>query len=337
MTAQDPLRRRRSPNCTPGGELPWDALTVLPEKKSAFGKDLYFREAWQDVENGLGESAAEILGATALLSVKPDAVVGRRLARIVDFCVGRGFLPVASATTRFNRHSMRALWEHDWHVYPVDRLAFCSYWYPSADILVLLLVDQTVDRNLPASVRLTGLKGSSLAHKRTGDSLRSQLAPPNQVLNFVHVADEPVDVVRELGILFDRTQRRAMVDALAHPPVPTALQETTDRRLRLEEEHPAHDLDFAASLDRLRGAGLISPEHAARLAKSAVAGEPVAWDRIRADMDIDALDPSARWDFITVASKLIDLERPVASLFRTDEIASGWHNMASEPRKTALA
>lgn len=292
----------------------WPGLTSLPEKRAAFTEDLYFREVWAEwaadaaADGTDAGGALPALASAALLCAKPDAVAGRRLRPMLDYIAAHGFRVTAVAGFTLTRHAMRALWWHDWHVYPPARLAFCTYWYTATATLAFLLHDARPVPGVPASVRLSGLKGNAIAARRTGGDLRSALAPPNSVLNFVHVPDEPADILRELGILFDRPERRTLMAAIRNGREHDAWGEAQDRITGLEQRHPPHDLDPVASLERLEQAGVLDAGRVAEIGSWIGAGTRQPWDVLCRAIDPGhpALDP---WDLIAVASALIPLER----------------------------
>ncbi len=287
----------------------WERLTVVPGKRDAFLEDLYFRESWAELAGHFGGRLMPLLGSVAIMNVKPDAVVGRRMKPILEFVTRHGLLPIGCAAFQLTRHSMRDLWRYDWNVYPVDRLAFSTLWYTEVDILMFVLQDLRPQGSLPASVRLAKLKGTSVPEKRTAGDMRTVLRPPNRFLNFVHVADEPADIVRELGIFFDRPERQALLrDVEKH----LGVDRTADVLAaidRIEARYPAHDLDFEASLQRLEKASAVSTESAARLRALRAEGGRTGWDELCAMIDRSA--PGAgRWDFISVVSTVLWYERP---------------------------
>src|SRR5262249_36312458 len=145
-----------------------------------------------------------------------------------------------------------------WHVYPVDRLAFKKIWYSACDVLMFLLRDLRPNV-VPVSVRLSHMKGHTIAERRRADDLRSVMRPPNRILNFVHVAEEPVDVVREIGIFTDGADRKRLLQAIRNNYASDHRQETKDAIARLESGIPAHDLDIWLSLKRLEASAVITP------------------------------------------------------------------------------
>jgi histidinol-phosphate/aromatic aminotransferase/cobyric acid decarboxylase-like protein len=296
-------------------ELPtsneWERLAATAERREIMAKDLYFRESWAEAAEVFGERTAAVFTSIAMLSLKPDAVVGRRMRPIVEYLVGNGFRPVAVGRTRLNRHSMRELWRYDWDIFPVDRLAFSSWWYTVADILVLLLEDTRPEPGLSATVRLAAMKGGPVAAKRKPTDLRSALRPPNRILNFVHVADEAGDVVRELGIFFDRDERLPLLHRIASGTGTDQREAVLEAIRRLEAENPEHDLDVGNALARVGQATAATPAAIDRIRHAVAQGETLPWDYF-----CSLLDPRGpytdRWDFVCIASHVVRCEREPA-------------------------
>jgi hypothetical protein len=291
-------------------ECEWKQLTVVPEKQREFSADLYFRECWVDAVETFGDKVTGLLRGVAMLSVKPDAVVGRRMTAILEFLEKNEFVPIAVAQLGLTRHSMREVWRYDWHVYPVDRLAFTTIWYTACDVLMFLVRDRRPESPVPASVRLSQMKGHAIAERRKAGDLRSVLRPPNRILNFVHVAEEPVDVVREIGILTDGAGRKRLLQAVRDNYGADRGQETKDAIARLESAVPAHDLDVSLSLRRLEASAVISQAVSAHIKDLVASDRKLAWTSICKMIDPDDARVG-RWDFICVASNLLRYERPV--------------------------
>jgi nucleoside diphosphate kinase len=300
----------------------WARLTVVPQKQKIYARDLYFRECWADMANIFGADVPATLAPIAMMNVKPDAVVGRRMTAVLDFVLDHGYRVIAARTVGLTRASMREVWRYDWDVYPVDRLAFSTIWYTSADVLLLILEDRSASA-VPATARLSDSKGNALPEKRAPEHMRTLLRPPNRILNFVHVAEEPADIVRELGIWFDRPERRALLAEIA-------AHRGADRRdvaraaiAELEARYPTHDLDFAASLARLERASPALASAVHRLRDRIRDVRQLSWSELTSM--IDPADPNVnRWDFITVASNVIPYEREIDSPAVPAADASKW-------------
>jgi len=135
--------------------MDWKSLTLMQEKRDAYSGDLYLRECWADMSEIFGATLPNVLGSIALLNLKPDAVVGRRMRNILNFLVDHQFLPIAAVPIQFTRHSMRELWRYDWNVYPVERLAFSTVWYTATEILLFVVQDLRAVDSLAAARRLS--------------------------------------------------------------------------------------------------------------------------------------------------------------------------------------
>ena len=307
----------------------WERLSVVPEKRNAFSRDLYFRECWADTASFFDDSASKILRSLAVLTMKPDAVVGRRMTRILDYTADQGFVPIAVAPLHLTRHSIRELWRYDWHVYPVTRLVFSTHWYTSTETLIFVLQEVgQQQRFLPASVRLSSLKGSALPDERKRGDLRTMLDPPNRILNFVHVTDEPADIVRELGIFLDLRERRALLKQIKQHWGKNRRETAAREIARLEALHPEHDLDFMASLGRLEACSAVTHAAAEHARKLFHHGDKVGWDDLCSIVDPSAAD---RWDFICVASNLIVYEREASpGVLSADVVANRWSRVVEE-------
>lgn len=289
-------------------ESQWQDLTRTPGKRAAYEKDLYFREAWAEWITVCEGEPTRALTATAILCAKPDAVVGRRLAPMLAYVRTHGFAPFGVAGFSFTRHSMREVWRYDWDVYPADRLSYSTVWYTGASTLAFFLRDGQQSA-LPASVRLSGLKGNAVATKRTGTELRSALRPPNSVLNFVHVPDEPADIVRELGILFEQGERLALMRMIASRREVDAGADAAAAIASLEQRFAEHDLDAAAALQRMGRAGILDDSAVRYLSQCMAEGKKLSWHEICSFADPGRAGVD-RWDLIAIASELIPLERP---------------------------
>jgi len=295
----------------------WQSLTVVPDKRRAFASDLHFRESWGDCIQVLGST--KLLGTLALLSFKPDAVIGRRMGPAIEFIKRAGFTPVAVAPIVYTRHSMRELWRHNWDNYTVDRLALMTWMHTSTESLLVLYFEER-EGNIPASVRLSNLKGAGNPTHLGLDSLRGFLKPPCKVINFVHVADEPADVVRELGIFLDQPERIEILKQIASRK--SVYEEVCKRIHALEMHYPAHDLSVQTSLRRLVHSG-VATSAIDRIRTVILRGERLCWSTL-----CDLVDPNRpyvnRWDFICVATRVLELEREPRSRMFPNVTSSDW-------------
>ncbi|GAA3028064.1 nucleoside-diphosphate kinase [Actinokineospora globicatena] len=302
----------------------WEQLSVVPVKRELLGADLYFREGWADVVEVFGADAMDALHGLAMLVVKPDAVVGRRLGVILDYLLQHGFTPVATTSLAFTRHSMREVWRYDWHVYTIDRLRLCSFWYVTNDVLLFLARDTRPVAGLPATVRLSELKGLGDPAKRGPHHLRTALRPPNRILNFVHVGDEPADVVRELAIFLDAAERGRFLRQLRADIRSDRTDQARAAITDIESRYPAHDLDIEAVLVRL--APFVAQQALRHLREVVNGAEKIGWDELTEAVPVARVD---RWDVIVLASYVVRNERPVPHALLPSVTAADWVTRAA--------
>lgn len=290
-----------------GGNQHWASLS--PERRKAFATDIYLRESLADLTEIGGETAVGALGELALFTFKPDAVIGRRMRPSLDFLTDNGFTPIAVAPVRYTRHSMRELWRYNWDTYTPDRLALTTLMHTAAESLLLLLRDAHFDGGVPASVRLSELKGPAIAEKRRAGQLREILAPPNEIINFVHVADEPGDVVRELAIFADRSERRRLWrEVLTAGPETDRGSVASAEVARLEQAHDSHDFDFDRSIERLAESHAVADTQLERLRAARQGGPRLTFDELASIVDHRATGVGL-WDFVSIACGVLELVR----------------------------
>jgi hypothetical protein len=274
-------------------------------------EDIYVRECTADLVAVTGSEQADELDAFALMTFKPEAIPGRRMRPALDFLTAHGFTVAAAEPLRYTRHSMRELWRWDWDRYSIDRLALASVMYTAGDALLLLL--RSEEGGEPPALRLRALRGSAAVEEREPGSLRAVLEPPNDVLNFVHVADTSADVVRELAIFLDRAERRALLRRILEGGTSENQRAAADSALahveQLEAGCPPHDLDTERSLERAVSAlpAAAAGERRLRAAWDGT-GPKLAWEELTALVPPDDARITV-WDLIAIACGTIELWR----------------------------
>ncbi|WP_431973615.1 nucleoside-diphosphate kinase [Micromonospora haikouensis] len=223
----------------------WPALSRIPEKIEYYRHDIYLREALAELTERFGADLPDVLWRSTLLLVRPEGLRSGRLPAVLEFLDHHGFAVVAARTVAFDRLQAREMWRYQHTLASIDRLAVTDQILVGNPSLVLLLRARTSGA-LPASVELCTLKGPADPARRRPDTLRSLLDQPNLMFSLIHCADEPADLARELGIMFDSAARRELIAALdrqgldpagqaaldaaaAAPPVAYTLDDTLNR------------------------------------------------------------------------------------------------------------
>lgn len=291
-------------------------LTHDPAKRRYHGTDSYFLEAYEQL-SALTPDPVRFAAEHALLLVKPDAIVSRSVERITDWLCETGFRTVAASRLRMSRGAVRAMWHYQLNRATPQRSRLADTLCRASDSLVLLL-QAPEGTGRPATVELSIRKGPADPARRRPNQLRSRLGGFGFLLNLVHASDEPADLVRELGILLEDANRRALcVQALAgndqHDAVVALAYD-------LYAEQPAHDLQFAPAARRLAravqdllaagGALPVDVQAALRHGLSVTTTEdPTTWAPLieaiwRAEL------PLSGWDFTVVACAALPMSRP---------------------------
>jgi nucleoside diphosphate kinase len=236
----------------------WKQLTRIPLKARCYAREPYFREALDDARERLGEDGADVLHRSALLMIKPDGLISGNAPRIAGFLRQHGFEIAAVRRLVLNRWQWRELWRYQLTSSTLDRLLVNDL-VLSHPCLLLCLRDTTASR-LPATVRLSALKGPSDVAQQKPGQLRRLMAQPNRVFSLFHVADEPADLLRELSIFLDSQDRLRVFAALSSS---AALPEDEERLLAQTldaSRDSARSLDAAAALVRVRAALAAVPD-----------------------------------------------------------------------------
>jgi Nucleoside diphosphate kinase len=281
------------------------AKLFLDEKSRAlYCGDVYFREAWAMATELWGDPV-ERLWPLAALVLKPDGVVSRAGPKVLAILRDEGFVPIAVERFRFDRHIMRASWRFHVPVPDLDRLRIVDRLMTATESLFILARD-TAPEDLPATIRLTKLKGGATSERRDARQLRERLGVQHPLMTLVHAADEPADLVRDLGVYFAPEQRRDLLEQINHgnPAESTAGAILKD----LHRRQPPHDLNFERSIVRIERQILAtapSPDRTRAMTLLEAMGERRSFDWQRLESLAQAVGARLdAWDLITVGAVL---------------------------------
>ncbi|MCA3260087.1 MAG: hypothetical protein IM669_10190 [Phenylobacterium sp.] len=228
---------------------PLDTLGGGPRKRFAYAQESYFQEAYQEFAGRFRREGLERLHSRSFLIFKPDAAAGRCVEACLDAMAVEGLIIRGARLIRFTRPLARELWRYELNLSTYDR-------YPGVDALLvgrlgLLVLLEDPAREGDLSRRLSAWKGPSALARREAHHLRSRLGAGDGMLNFVHTPDETLDVLRELGVLFDREERDELFSLLTRP---YAVKVDWDAMLQtFYGEIPRHSLDLREIRSRLAG------------------------------------------------------------------------------------
>jgi hypothetical protein len=295
------------------------SFTRIPLKAQLYARETYFREGLRDAIEVFGENAAAALRKAAILLVKPDGLASGKASTVVSFLRANDFSIVAVELASLDRLHWRELWRYQLTSATLDRLAINDL--VLRDQALLLMLRHNGDLDVPAAVWLSGLKGPSDISSQGAGCLRRLLAQPNRIFSFIHVADEPADVLRELAVMLDDATRWRVLSAFANGAISSADQNVLDETLATSDR-TARALDIQVSLRRV--------EHALSIVGSGKLSTKAAKGQVLADLDlmrrgerilwhpfVHALAATGvrldRWDLATLGANFIVYDEPGAS------------------------
>ncbi|MEV7404919.1 nucleoside-diphosphate kinase [Streptomyces sp. NPDC091267] len=305
-------------------------LTRNPLKARLYSQETYFRESYADLSTRLGGDTAPALLRHALAVVKPDGWALGVAATVLDFFLEHGFEVVDVRPVTFSPAAWRTMWTYQMTQASLDRLMVNDLVIRGQG--VALLLRGPADDPLPAAVRLSDLKGPARAEAQREDCLRRVISQPNRIFSLVHSADEPADLVRELGILFARSQRREMAAAMAGD-APSPSTRDWVGRIRENGLRPPRTYDRSASLKRVLSTATArltdSPLPAPVSEALAVAVEALrAGGRTSAAAALDAFADAgvqvSAWDLAAALSEVIEADVPDGSKILENFGVAAW-------------
>ena len=284
-------------------------LTGSAAKAARYCDDIYFRESWSQARELLPDPEQSLRTNTYVL-IKPETVATGRVELLLTLIRDRGFRLIEVLPVSLDRHLSRALWQYQLNSAPLATLAAIDLIISCGPSAVALLAEQPDARQpgVSASERLGAMKGVSFGTRRP-DDLRTLLGGGSRLFSYLHVPDEPVDLVRELGIWFDHRTRHRIYRMLAgdegapRPAIPEVAR-------RLEGDLGVIDPDLDRALDSL--ASSIGAADRARITqvRNWLSDEPEAVTLLELVHWLTGLTEVPAWDRALIASHLVQQERP---------------------------
>jgi nucleoside diphosphate kinase len=300
--------------------IDWSLLTKTARKVELYRDEVYVREAWADLCEVAGQAREAVLFGSALLVVRPEGIRSGKLVPTLDFLSHNGFRVVATEPIRFDRMLARELWRYQHTLASLDRLAVVDQMLAVGPALLLLL--HGTDGDVPATTVLSKMKGASNPVGRPPATLRERLDQPNRLFALIHCADEPADLVRELGILVDSPARRRLIEAL----VDGELSAADAARLAEFRNAPIVELDAPAALERISAeVAAVGPagHEALRLVDEVANGARIPWRHFMSELTRLEVSPST-WDLALVGSSSIEYDEPCAAKLLNSPDLDAW-------------
>lgn len=296
-----------------------ERLSTSKVKRRLYAKDPHFRAGYISFANAVGtEAVANFTWPLASVILKPESLAGRTAVACCTFLFAHGFVPLAATAVHISSLAVREMWRYQINVATEERLYAMDRIFASGPSMFLVLryaPERESVENASASSMLNEMKGPSEPSKRKPWHLRASIgAAPSRLLTHVHVAEEPADVIRDVGVLFDGPQRRGLMRSLQQGEIKQ--DDVMDIVDDAASAYTEHDLDPTASVSRLRQllkrAGSQDSNQAVALASSWLdaAERGIASDWHGFIEVVDSLDIDCDlWDLITIGSDVMTMDK----------------------------
>lgn len=265
---------------------PYSSLTRDLLKQQYYAADPYMRVALAEIEE-FGLVSADLTTHASIL-FKPDAIARRLVGPALILLAENGFMPIDAHAVMLDGPRSNALWWYQWNRASSDRLRLAElFGRQSPSLLVLMRADPSA---VPATVQLSGMKGSADRKLRSQEHLRTKLGMRNRMLSLIHCPDEPADLLRDLAILLSPRRRKAVWQSFRGDNISYA--DPNAIATELYAAHSFHDLDPMAACQR-------------RALESTILRTTQSLSSFEARFGaITALEDT--WDFITIAAEVIE-------------------------------
>lgn len=185
-------------------------------KIDLYSLDPYFRRSWMDCEKLFPNTDINILNNFCSILLKPEVFVTGKAEVVLDLLESSGFIPIYAQEITFSEFVQSELWRFQINAYPKERLEFIEWLASNGRAFYLILKDENIDTDTlnSACTRLTKLKGTTFDLGRNTNTFRSKLNHEVSYINYIHTADDALELIRELGIVFNSNTRKIIFEKL---------------------------------------------------------------------------------------------------------------------------
>jgi hypothetical protein len=187
------------------------------KKNELFCVDPYFRDCIDHMSITTNNVLDFKLLNIAPVIFRPDSIVTRECIRIFKKILALGYHPIYVKPFTYNRYTIRECWKYQLNIATRDRIDMMDMILLNYPCLYILFFTPSFPSGVSATQYLSQKKGPSSPNYRKENQLRYSVKSAQvSVLTFIHVADEPIDIIREWGAFFDNEERTNLFKALLH-------------------------------------------------------------------------------------------------------------------------
>ncbi len=228
----------------------YSELTKNHNKAHLYAQETEAVEAIEQVMDLAGDEYGSLFFDVSVMMLKPEALKKRLGMKVIDFLTDNRWAPFFCVPVTLTRNIAHCVWRYQWNAATSDRVKLHTMIAEDTKWLLILIKDASEYPTVPSSVRLWGMKGSSMNAKREPHHLRSKLGMSNRMMGYVHTPDEPADIVRELGILFPSDTRSNLIQCALNKKDEQNIDSVRAKIETYESKVSAHSIDYQEVLGR---------------------------------------------------------------------------------------
>lgn len=280
-------------------------LSKTPSKIEMYDREGFIHHSIADICQLLGNDVQYFGDRFALLIIRAETFVGRRALKTINIIRNMNFSPIGWKEVEIYPLLMKELWKFQLNIASEDRVKLITEITAKGNSLIVLLRDEESGNKIPATLRLSSLKGSLSPERRHPDDIRSKLDMKGTTFGFIHTSDEPIDMFRELKIIFSTDELRELFAYFRIGSEGSEFSEIVNKIREMENYTEQHSLSFEEVVERLK----ISSPDCLDSIMTRIDNDFVPLSHIREVLS--PLDTSAKiWDFMVLSSELIQSKRP---------------------------
>ncbi|TDR80069.1 hypothetical protein [Paludibacterium purpuratum] len=190
-----------------------DSLTNHPRKLEIFSTDPYFRDVVDDIAE-LEITDLSTLKSFVPVIFRPDSLITGHAFDVLAALERDGYRCIWGDRIQYNRYTIRECWKYQLNVATRERIDAMDLLLDGLPAFYALMICNGADSDKRGGLPtlLSKRKGTSSPTTRQPGDLRHSLSRVQEsVLTFIHIPDESLDFIREMGIFFPSNVRRKIL------------------------------------------------------------------------------------------------------------------------------
>jgi hypothetical protein len=278
-------------------------LSVNNDKIKIYESDPYYRDSLDDINNYFSGDILYKFHNVAPVIFRPDSIVSRHCFNVLEKILAHGYIPIYAAPYEYCRFKVRECWKYQLNIASRDRIDVMDLILKGFPSLYVVFFKDFLYEEVSATSYLSQRKGPSLPADRKVDHLRYSVESAQvSVLTYIHVSDEPIDIIREMGAFFCRDQRIEIIESIDNP---TPLKIEHDLQV-LADLYKTHTLKYEDVLRKAESNFLVhGKENELMIAFQKLEKKEISWRDMKIIMEEN--HPIFNyWDIVSVCAQFAE-------------------------------